>query len=65
MSTKENVLQFLRNHPGVYTATFIATTINAKLSSISSLLKKLTQQNLIQRHKNVGPRGGYGYEIKK
>lgn len=40
------------------------TQRNIKLSSLSSVLKKMTDEGTIDRIKNFGPRKGYGYLIK-
>ena len=36
-----------------------------KLSSLSSLLVKLYNEETLDRYPDFGPRGGYGYVLKK
>lgn len=56
----------IRQCPGAcLTATCLAVHLNVKLSSLSSLLKKLTDENVLVRCENVGPRGGYGYKLNE
>lgn len=56
----------IRQVPGsCLTATCLAVHLNVKLSSLSSLLKKLTDENVLVRFEGVGPRGGYGYRLKE
>lgn len=56
----------IRQCPGAcLTATCLAARLDVKLSSLSSLLKKLTDENVLVRYENVGPRGGYGYKLNE
>ena len=57
----------------ILTASQIRNVINdhsaadkqVRLSSVSSLLKKMVDTGEIERHENFGPRGGYGYCTRK
>lgn len=63
MTMQERVLQLLPFFSGPVTASHIARCLSVKLSSVSSLLKKMTDEGLLERIENTGPRGGYGYSI--
>ena len=41
------------------------TERNIKLSSLSSQLKKMYDAGELERFAEFGPRGGYGYEVKR
>lgn len=45
----------------VATATELAFLMNRKLSSVSSILKKMHRAGEVCRRKGLGPRGGNGY----
>jgi hypothetical protein len=53
---------YLWEHPGI-TAADIAKAIHAKLNTVSSELKKGSDEGSLLRTPGGGPRGGYTYEI--
>jgi predicted transcriptional regulator len=59
LTMRESVLNHLTSEP--YTASHLAKVLNLKLSSLSSILKKMIDDQELQRVDNIGPRGGYGY----
>lgn len=68
---RELAIKYLRYMAAPYAT---ATRINewmlsdghpSKLSSLSSLLKKMTDENVLERIENYGPRGGYGYRLRQ
>lgn len=65
MTLQKRIIQLLKLRGLPMTATSISCELNAKLSSLSSILKKMSDERIISRIKNFGPRGGYGYEIKE
>ncbi len=62
MNTSEMILELLEDGK-LRTATTIANVLDCKVSSVSSLLKKMCDSGLLMRCKGVGPRGGYGYVV--
>lgn len=68
MTLREQVHQFLYRTGGTYTATQICEIFNQhnegmKLSSLSSVLKKMYDAHEVHRIESFGPRGGHGYKL--
>lgn len=66
---KEALVAYLMGSRSTHTATQLSSILTecghrAKLSSLSSLLKKLTDSGELIRTENFGPRGGYGYSLR-
>lgn len=47
------------------TATQLANANMLQLASVSSELRKMYDEGIIERVEGHGPRGGYGYKVKK
>lgn len=65
LTMREAVLHYLLTSNATCTATFLAKELNFKLSSLSSILKKMTDDQSLRRFVGQGPRGGYGYAARK
>lgn len=65
MTMREQALHAMKLYPIAITASSLAQVMGVKLSSLSSLLKKMADANEIIRIKNIGPRGGYGYRMRR
>ena len=68
MTMRKAIIAFLRGSKATYTATQLRSILMEaghpfKLSSLSSLLKKLVNQGTLERQENFGPRKGYDYRI--
>ena len=63
---KQEILDYIDTHPGL-SAYQIATALGypEKLGSISTLLKRLCDTNVLSRQDGLGPRGGFGYFTKE
>ncbi len=61
-SIRNSVIDLLHGLPPL-TAIEIAGVLDEKLSSVSSVLKKMVDNKTLKRRKGVGPRGGYGYRL--
>lgn len=60
---KKQIIEFLKNR-GPFTCVQLQKIFpHYKLSSLSSMLKKLVDDNSLKRIEKFGPRGGYGYFI--
>ena len=65
---KEKSLAYLKDVPdGEWrTASQVAGNINERLDGVSSILHKMaTKTGELERAADHGPRGGFGYRIKK
>lgn len=68
-TVRERILNLLLLSNETYTASQIKWCLDgtdqpAKLSTISSTLKKMYDEGWLNRVENYGPRGGYGYNLK-
>lgn len=67
MTIRTDVKLFLYNTGATYTATDLKHVLNAdgtlKLSSLSSILKRMYDAGELLRFEGFGPRGGYGYKL--
>jgi len=68
MNNRERVLGICKQQSTALTATEMQKRIadgghQVRLSSLSSLLKKMVDNGELKRIENVGPRGGYGYAL--
>lgn len=66
MTLEKRILELLTKHGTWLTAQEIHKRLRANLSSVGSLLLKLSQKpdGLLIRELNHGPRGGYGYRLR-
>jgi len=74
MTIRRRVLHLLKHAGAIVTAVDIYHVLNVesgigpsesvKLSSLSSVLKRMCDGGELDRLKNFGPRGGYGYRLK-
>lgn len=46
------------------TATDLSRQLGVRLSSLSSLLKKMCDDGMLERLPDYGPKKGYGYRLK-
>ena len=60
----DSILNYLRNNSGS-SAYKIATELDYDLATVSTLLKRMTDNKELNRTKGLGPRGGFGYFINK
>ena len=68
MTQRELALSWLQTYSiygGWLTATELSRLTGHKLSSLSSLLKKMCDEGDVIRKKGLGLRGGYGYRVVK
>ena len=63
MSARHKILDFLASGYK-YTAAEIARCLGLNLASVSSLLKKMCDELVLDRLSGVGPRGGFGYGLR-
>lgn len=67
MTIREKILYFLEDwtFKGEWvTATEIALYVGEKLSSVSSLLKRMVDEGQLERRRGMGPRDGFGYRSR-
>lgn len=64
LSIRQRVIDFLTNGD-TCTATELHKQLNIDLSSLSSVLKKMTDEGVLDRFDGHGPRGGYGYVLRR
>lgn len=65
LTMRESVLIYLSSSTSEpHTATQLAKILNVNLASLSSVLKKMTDDDELQRVDGHGPRGGYGYVVR-
>jgi len=57
------ILWFIYDKDTWMTATKIAKHLDRPVSSVSSVLLKMTLDGRLRRKKGVGPLGGFGYNI--
>jgi predicted transcriptional regulator len=60
MTARQRVWRYIGRHPGK-SACQISNALNLDRSSVSSLLKKLTDHHILERSDSGGPRGGHTY----
>jgi predicted transcriptional regulator len=65
MTIRQNAVAFLSSQDRLFTALEISTALKIKLSSLSSILKKLVDEDILVRRKRFGPCGGYGYTVQR
>jgi len=63
MSMKDDVIRYLQDNPGQHSAAGVSKGTKHKLSSVSSVLVKMTNAGIVMRNAGFGPRGGYGYSL--
>lgn len=64
VTMRESVLNYLSSTGQTCTATVLSQVLNLNLASLSSVLKKMTDEQELQRVDGHGPRGGYGYAVR-
>ena len=67
MTIRETVIASLSSLPNdaCMTATQIANANMLPLASVSSIVKVMCDEGVLERIEGHGPRGGYGYRIVK
>lgn len=69
MTIRIAILRFLQMTGDTHTAADLWSSLNTefdvKLTSLSSTLKKMYDAGELERFEGIGPRGGYGYRVKR
>lgn len=60
MTIRDSIKEYLKNNPG-RSAFIISEDLEFQFSSVSSLLKRMTDSGELERKPHLGPRNGFGY----